>query len=411
MDPKINPFAPGAGSQPPELAGRDEILRTADVALHRIKNRLQSKSLILVGLRGVGKTVLLNRIWDQAQTDGYKSLLIEAHEDKELPALLVPYLRKLLFALDVKENLSDKVKRGFRVLGSFVKSFKAKVGEVEYSIDTESGSADSGDLEADLTDVFLAIGEAAADKRTAVALCIDELQYLSEQELGALIMAIHKINQRNLPFILLGAGLPQIVGLCGKSKSYAERLFDFPEVGPLKHADAESALRTPAKSQQADFEENAIEEIIRETQGFPYFLQQWGHEAWNLAAGPVIQFEDIRLASKAAIANLDQSFFRVRFDRLTQREKEYLRALATLGTGSQRSGDIASELGVKSQSIAPIRSALIKKGMIYSPAYGDTAFTVPLFDSFMLRTMPNKEGARFDVQGELGFDQNSKPRP
>jgi hypothetical protein len=388
MDPKINPFAPGAGSQPPELAGRNDILNSAHTALYRIKHRLASKSLILVGLRGVGKTVLLNRIWEQAETDGYKSVLIEAHEDKALPDLLIPHLRKLLYSLDVIKDVSDKVKRGFRVLGSFIKGVKAKVGEVEFGMDTEVGSADSGDLEADLAELFVAIGEAAADRNTAVAICVDELQYLDESELSALIMAIHRINQRNLPFILVGAGLPQIVGQCGKSKSYAERLFDFPVVGQLKHGDAESALRSPVRNHNVDFEDSAIAEVIRETGGYPYFLQQWGHEAWNIAESTTITYHNIIEASKAAITKLDQSFFRVRFDRLTQREREYLLALARLGTGSQRSGDIAGELRVKAQSIAPIRSGLIKKGMIYSPAYGDTAFTVPLFDAFMLRTMP-----------------------
>jgi hypothetical protein len=256
-------------------------------------------------------------------------------------------------------------------------------------MDTEVGTADSGDLEADLSELFIAIGEAAADRNTAVAICIDELQYLSEDELSALIMAIHRISQKNLPFILVGAGLPQIVGLCGKSKSYAERLFDFPIVGELSQADAESALRSPVRNQNADFDDAAIAEVIRETKGYPYFLQQWGHEVWNIAEQSPITLANVSDASKAAVSKLDQSFFRVRFDRLTHREKEYLLALATLGKGNQRSGDIAEELGVKTQSVAPIRSGLIKKGMIYSPVYGDTAFTVPLFDAFMLRTMPN----------------------
>jgi hypothetical protein len=388
MDARNNPFAPGAGSQPPELAGRDDILEQANVSLSRIRNRRPSKSVILTGLRGVGKTVLLNRIWKQAELDGYKALLIEAHEDKSLPALLVPHLRRLLFSLDVAERASDKVKRGLRVLGSFIKGFKAKIGEIEVGMDMELGSADSGDLEADLTELFVSIGEAAADRDTAVAICVDELQYLDEDELSALIMAIHRINQRNLPFILVGAGLPQIIGKCGKSKSYAERLFNFPEVGQLSRADAENALRSPVRNHDVDFEDAAVAEVIRETQGYPYFLQQWGHEAWNIAESSPITLDTIRQASKAAIANLDQSFFRVRFDRLTPREKEYLQGLATLGTGKQRSGEIAETLGVRSQSVAPIRSALIKKGMIYSPTYGDTAFTVPLFDAFMLRTMP-----------------------
>jgi len=390
MDPRINPFAPGAGSQPPELAGRDQILENANIALDRILNRRPTKSLILVGLRGVGKTVLLNRIWEKAISDGFKSVLIEAHEDKTLPHLLVPPLRQILFQLDSMESASDKVKRGFRVLGSFVKGLKVKLGEIEVGLETELGSADSGDLEADLAELFVAVGEAAADRRTAVAICVDELQYLSGFELSALIMAVHRINQRSLPLILVGAGLPQVIGLCGKSKSYAERLFDFPSVGQLAVPDAHKALQTPVRNQGVAFNENAISEVIKQTEGYPYFLQQWGHEAWNIAEKSPITLDNIKTANELAIKNLDANFFRVRFDRLTRRERDYLYALASLGSGSQRSGDIADELGVNPQSVAPIRSSLIKKGMIYSPQYGDTTFTVPLFDAFMLRTMPNK---------------------
>lgn len=390
MDPRVNPFAPGAGSQPPELAGRDNILNQASIALARIKGRKSAKSMILVGLRGVGKTVLLNRIWEAAKDDGFKAVLIEAHEDKHISELLIPPLRQILFSLDAMEEVSDKVKRGFRVLSSFIKGLKLKVYDIEVSVDTELGVADSGDLESDLGELFVAIGEAASDRSTAVAICVDELQYLEEKELSALIMAIHRVNQRNLPLILVGAGLPQIVGLTGKSKSYAERLFDFPPVGQLNDEDSASALQSPVRSHQVEFTKSAIDEILRETQGYPYFLQQWGHEAWNIAVGSPITIENIRAASKLAIANLDQSFFRVRFDRLTPREKEYMRALAGLGEGNQRSGDIAAALRVKPQSIAPIRSSIIKKGMIYSPAYGDTAFTVPLFGDFLLRNMPKE---------------------
>lgn len=387
MNPKTNPFAPGAGSQPPELAGRDSILKDASIALARIKNRKAAKSMILVGLRGVGKTVLLNRIWEAAKDESFKAVLIEAHEDKRISELLIPPLRQILFSLDAMENASDKVKRGFRVLSSFIKGLKLKVSEIELSIDPELGIADSGDLEADLGELLVAIGEAAADRATAVAICVDELQYLDEKELSALIMAIHRVNQRNLPLILVGAGLPQIVGLTGKSKSYAERLFEFPPVGQLNEQDSASALQSPVRSHQVEFTDEAVKEILRETQGYPYFLQQWGHEAWNIAGNTPITVDDIKIASKVAIANLDQSFFRVRFDRLTPREKEYMRALAGLGDGSQRSGEIAAALGVKPQSIAPIRSSIIRKGMIYSPAYGDTAFTVPLFGDFLIRSM------------------------
>ncbi len=390
MDPRNNPFSPGAGTQPPELAGRDSILEQANVVLARIKAGRAAKSLILVGLRGVGKTVLLNRIWDRARTDGYKAILIEAHENKPLPELLIPALRQILFSLDAMENVSEKAKRALRVLRSFVTGLKAKFGEIEIGIgEMEQGSADSGDLEADLGELLASVAEAAADRQTAVAICIDELQYLSEIELSALIMAMHRVAQRSLPLTLVGAGLPQIIALAGKSKSYAERLFDFPEVGPLSPADARNAIQTPVLNQGVEFNDDALNEVIRKTERYPYFLQQWGHEAWNIADTSPITLENIRAATKSAIANLDQSFFRVRFDRLTPREKEYLRVLATLGPGNQRSGEIADKLQVKIQSVAPLRSGLIKKGMIYSPAHGDTAFTVPLFDAFMLRMMPD----------------------
>lgn len=394
MDPLHNPFAPGAGTPPPELAGREEIIRAAHIALTRVRMGRSAKSLILVGLRGVGKTVLLVKIRDLAASEGYKAVLVEAHEHKSLPALLVPPLRQILFSLDAMASVSEKARRGLRILAGFIKSFKTKVGDVEMSIDPEVGAADSGDLENDLGVLLVAVAEAAADRGTAVAICVDELQYLSEEELSALIMAVHQLSQRQLPLVLLGAGLPQIVGLAGRSKSYAERLFDFPEVGPLDAKAAQDALQTPVRSEAVSFTKEALEGICRVTQGYPYFLQQWGHEAWNLAETSPIDAADIDRATQQAIRRLDESFFRVRFDRLTPREKVYLRALAELGSGAQRSGDIAETLGVKVQSIAPLRGGLIRKGMIYSPAHGDTAFTVPLFDDFMKRVMPESPRKR-----------------
>jgi hypothetical protein len=390
MDPRTNPFSPGAGTQPRELAGRDSILEQANIALDRIKAGRSSKSLILVGLRGVGKTVLLVRIWERAIANGYKAVLIEAHENKPLPDLLIPPVRQVLYLLDAMENVSEKAKRGLRVLRSFVTGLRAKIGEVEIGIgEAERGSADSGDLEADLAELLVAVAEAAADRQTAVAICVDELQYLKELELSALIMALHRVAQRNLPLTLVGAGLPQIIALAGKSKSYAERLFEFPDVGPLSPIDARNAIQTPVLNQGARFNDDALDEIIRKTERYPYFLQQWGHESWNIADTSPITLQVIEEATKSAITNLDRTFFRVRFDRLTPREKEYLRVLATLGPGNQRSGEIAEQLGVRVQSVAPLRSGLIKKGMIYSPSHGDTAFTVPLFDEFMLRMMPD----------------------
>lgn len=392
MDPLENPFSPGAGSPPPELVGRDAILEQARIALHRLRAGRPAKSMILVGLRGVGKTVLLNRIRSIAEEDGYRALFVEAHESKPLPALLMPHLRQVLFSLDAMENVSEKVKRGFRVLRSFMTGLKAKAKlgdvELELGVNPETGTADSGDLEADLSELFVAVAEAAADREKAVAICIDELQYLSEAELSALIMALHRVAQRALPLVMVGAGLPQIIGLAGKSKSYAERLFDYPPVGALAPPDATNALQAPVQKQGARFTDDAILEVLKVTQGYPYFLQQWGYEAWDIAAGPTIELQDVAEATVRSVKELDQSFFRVRFDRLTPREKDYLRALAELGSGPQRSSDIAELFGVKVQSVAPLRAGLLKKGMIYSPSHGDTEFTVPLFGEFMLRVMP-----------------------
>lgn len=389
MDSLLNPFSPGAGSPPPELAGRSETLDKAMTALARIKRGRSEKSLLLIGLRGVGKTVLLHRISELAEKEGYRALMIEANENKPLPELLIPYLRQLLFSLDAGEMVSAKVKRALRVLKSFGMKVKPD-GEIEFGldIDPEKGAADSGDLEADLTQLFVVLGEAARDRSTAIAIIIDEMQYLQEKELSSLIMAVHKISQRSLPLILIGAGLPQLRGKAGNAKSYAERLFDYPEIGQLTDNDAKRALQGPAQAENATFSEGALNEILRKTEKYPYFLQEWGYQAWNSASKSPISIGDVKHATEKSIERLDKNFFRVRFDRLTPKEREYLRAMAELGSGAHRSGDIASKLGVEVQRVAPLRNNLIRKGMVYSPAHGDTDFTVPLFGEFMKRIMP-----------------------
>jgi hypothetical protein len=310
---------------------------------------------------------------------------------------LVPHLRKLLMRLDAGEMVSAEVKRGWRVLRSFVASLKLKLGddiEIGFDGESERGAADSGALDLDLQEVFTAIGTAAAARSSGVAIIIDELQYLTENELNAVIMAVHKISQRQLPLIVVGAGLPQLVGNAGRAKSYAERLFVFPKIGPLSDSDAYEALQGPALTQGVEFTREALAEIIKITGGYPYFLQEWGFQTWNEAKSSPIGAEVVSFANKRAIERLDSSFFRVRFDRLTPREKDYLRAMAELGGSVRRSGEIASLLGMQSASAAPLRNTLIHKGMIYSPQHGDTAFTVPLFDQFMKRTMPDMPGKK-----------------
>ena len=390
MDPIKNPYSPGAGSPPPELVGRDPILEQARILLGRVKQKRPEKSMLLTGLRGVGKTVLLNEIERQAKASGYHTIVIEAHEDKPLGPLLAPHLRSLLFELDRIAGAGNKVKRGLRVLRSFLGALKVTYDDVTIGLDVdpEQGSADSGDLAVDLPNLFVAVGEAAEERKSAVAVLIDEIQYFNRHELGALIMAMHKVQQRQLPLVLLAAGLPILPGLAGESKSYAERLFSFPDVGALSERDTAKALQEPAQAAGVAFNPDALREVFKLTRGYPYFLQEWGYQSWNLATASPITLRVVRSATASVIPRLDQNFFRVRFDRLRPSEKNFLRAMAEHGPGPHRTGDIANTLGVKVTSLGPVRAQLIKKGMIYSPAHGDMAFTVPLFDQFMIRAMP-----------------------
>ena len=390
MNPIDNPYSPGAGSPPPELVGRDPILDQARILLGRIKIRRPEKSMLLTGLRGVGKTVLLNEIERIAKKEGYHTISIEAHEGKPLGPLIAPQLRSLLFELDRVAGAGDKVKRGLRVLRSFIGVLKVTHEDITVSldIDPEAGSADSGDIEVDLPNLLVAVGEAAEERNCAVAVLIDEIQYFNQRELGALIMAMHKVQQKQLPLLLLGAGLPILPGLAGDSKSYAERLFAFPNVGALSEAEAARALREPAHAAGVELAPQALAEIFRLTKGYPYFLQEWGYQSWNVATESPVQLGIVEKATALVIPRLDANFFRVRFDRLTPSEKNFLRAMADLGPDAHRTGDIAQTLGVKVTSLGPVRAKLIKKGMIYSPAHGDLAFTVPLFDEFMVRAMP-----------------------
>jgi len=390
MNPRKNPYAPGAGTPPPELAGRDALIERAAIALDRIRAGRAARSLILHGLRGVGKTVLLSRIESDAEARGFASLQIEAPEDRSLPALLIPVLRVALLRLDRGQRARAYLTKARRALSGFAKALKVKYKDIEVSTDfePERGLADSGDLDTDLTDLLASIGSAAREYRTAVVLFIDELQYVREDQLASLIRALHSASQRQLPITMLAAGLPQLIGQMGRAKSYAERLFEFVEIDRLDEKAARAALCVPAEKEGVAFAQEAIAEILRHTMGYPYFLQEWGRHAWNAADASPISRADARRATTLALAELDAGFFRMRFERLTPSEKRYLRAMAELGPGPHRSGDIAERLGKSVTSVAPVRNELIAKGMIYSPAHGDTAFTVPLFDGFMKRIMP-----------------------
>ncbi len=393
MDRITNPFSPGAGTRPPELAGRDELRESVRITLERVRRGLPAKSVLLVGLRGVGKTVLLDRMRDDAEATGIQTIRIEAPESRSLPALLAPQLRQALLRLSRNDKARDLAQRALRALAGFAKGLKVKFGDIEVGLDyePEPGLADNGDLEHDLQALIETVGAAAQSAGTALALFVDELQYVDEEQLAALITALHRAAQRQLPIVLVGAGLPQLRGRMGRAKSYAERLFDFPEIGPLDSADARDALVKPARDEGVEFESVALQDILEKTQGYPYFLQEWGKHAWDTAQASPISRQDVVRASASAVAALDESFFRVRFDRLTPLEKRYLRAMAELGPGPHRSGDIAETLGRKVTALGPTRNNLISKGMIWSPNHGDTAFTVPLFDEFMHRIMSGND--------------------
>ena len=393
MDPIRNPYAPGAGTRPPELAGRDDIRETARIALERTRIGRPSKSLLMVGLRGVGKTVLLDRIREDAEAGDMCVLRVEAPENRSLPAILAPQLRTALLRLSRREAAKDLAQRALTALAGFVGALKVRYQDIEVGLDfdAEPGLADNGDLETDLQALLEVAGAAAKADATCLALFVDELQYVKEDELAALITALHRTAQRQLPVIMLGAGLPQLRGNMGRAKSYAERLFDFPEVGALSSDDARRAICKPARSEGVAIEAAALDAIVDQTHGYPYFLQEWGKHAWDVAEHSPITVADVAVATQLATATLDESFFLVRFDRLTPAEKRYVRAMAQLGAGPHRSGDIASESNRTVSSLAPVRSQLIDKGMIWSPSHGDTAFTVPMFDEFMLRIMPGDD--------------------
>lgn len=393
MDPITNPFAPGAGTRPPELAGRDALRETVRVATGRVRLGKPTKSVLMVGLRGVGKTVLLDRMRDDAEAAGLETMRIEAPEHRSLPAMLAPELRLAMLKLSQNAKAHDLAIRALKGLTGFVKSLKLKYGDIEVGFDypPEPGLADNGDLEHDLQALLEAVGEAAKQAGTAEVLFVDELQYVQEKELAALITALHRTAQRSLPVVLVGAGLPQLRGRMGDAKSYAERLFEFPEIGPLCAESAKLAITIPLQEHQVSIDADALDCILEQTQGYPYFIQEWGKQVWDAAAASPIRRSDVERASVIAIAALDASFFRVRFDRLTPTEKKYLRAMAELGPGPHRSGDIATVLEREVTSLAPIRSQLIAKGMVWSPTHGDTAFTVPLFDQFMRRIMPDEQ--------------------
>jgi len=385
MDEIRNPFAPGAGTQPPELAGRDHIIKEADISIRRLIKGKHEKSQIFLGLRGVGKTVLLNRIERIAEEHQHLTAFVEAPENSSLGQMLYPKIQQALRRLSNIEQAKTAVHSSMKALKNFASVFKLEIGDYSLSVNPENGIADSGKLEFDLTDVLLSLGKATQTAQSAWTLFIDEVQYLSTEELAALTVAVHRVNQKQLPIMVFAAGLPQIAALSGEAKSYAERLFTYRQIGPLENLAARAAIYEPIKEEREDIDEDALQQIVAETEGYPYFLQEWGFQSWNQASESPIGKNDVSIASKAALARLDEGFFQVRFDRLTPAEKDCVIAMARLGGGPYSTGAVAKAMDKSPTSFAPLRASIIRKGMIYSPQHGELDFTVPMFGAYLNR--------------------------
>lgn len=391
MDSVSNPYTPGAGTPPLVLAGRDEILASAETALKRIKRGRPGRSQMLLGLRGAGKTVLLNTIFNKAEDEAFFTIKIEAPENGDFAQRCVPELKRILLRLSTNEKLRHRLALAGSAMRNFASVFKLSYDGFEFGATPESGLCDTGDFETDFSDMMRQVLLAAKEADRHVAVFIDEVQYLRSQELAAIAVTCHDAAQRGLPFVFFGAGLPQIAKLAGDAKSYAESLFEFPEVGSLDNDAARQALRKPAQDEGVDFLEDALDLIIAKSGNYPYFLQEWGSHVWIQAESSPITKSDVLAAEEPLTRHLDASFFRVRFDRFKPVQQKYLRAMAELGPGPHSTGDISATLGCEPSQVSATRAQLIALGMIWSQRHGETAFTVPLFDQFMKRQMPRLE--------------------
>jgi hypothetical protein len=400
MRPHDNPYTPNAGAPPPVLVGREDQMQTFEILLDRLRRGHTEQSMLITGLRGVGKTVLLNEFEAQAQERKWTTVETEISKTTDFGPRMAQLVRRALLQIAPRARWKDRAKRAARVLKSFQLTVTPQ-GSVTAGLDVEAleGLGDSGSLSEDLTDVFIALGEAAKQCGTGVVFLVDEVQYLRQGEFEALIAALHKTVQRQLPITLVGAGLPQLPKLAGEAKSYAERLFKFPKIGELGRSEAARALGEPAEELGVTYDRDALDAIIEYTEGYPYFLQEYGNVVWDLAPGPRIIFADVQKAQDAVEAKLDGSFFRVRTERTSELELQYLRAMAELGPEPHSAKDVAALLKRTSVQLGPTRSRLVEKALLYTPGHGLAAFTVPQFDRYMRRTFklevpPVKQGGR-----------------
>ena len=394
MDPRRNPFTPNAGARPPALVGRDDELTAFDILLYRLQAGHAERSMLITGLRGVGKTVLLGAFEERARLAGWATVETEITRDSDFRGRMAQLVRRALLQVAPRERWRERARRAAGVLRSFAITVSSE-GAITGSLDIEAvhGAADSGDLSEDLSDLLVALGEAAAEHEAGVVFLLDEVQFLERPQLEALIAALHRTVQRQLPITLVGAGLPHLSRLAGEAKSYAERLFTFPVIGRLSEREAALALTAPAEEQEVALDRRAVEAVVTYTQGYPYFLQEYGKELWDHAAGSPITAQEAVETQAVVEAKLDGNFFRIRVERATDREVRYLRAMADLGPGPQRAGDVAAILGGSSARWGATRARLIEKGLLYPPDYGLAAFTVPQFDRYLRRAYPSEPRA------------------
>lgn len=391
MDPRLNPFTPNAGARPPALVGRDRELEAFDVLLARLQRGRSEQSMLVTGLRGVGKTVLLGAFREHAQRAEWVSVETEITRTTRFGERMGHLTKRALLEIAPAARWTARARRAARVLQSFsltVSTDGSVTGSLE--LDPLEGQADSGDLGEDLTDLLVALGEAASEHDRGVVFLLDEVQFLDAEAFEALIAALHRTVQRQLPLTLVGAGLPQLPRLAGEAKSYAERLFRFARIGPLDEAAATEALVAPVRELEVEIAPKAVRTVLAYTEGYPYFVQEYGRALWDRAAGPAIGAVDAVEAQAAVEAKLDADFFAVRLERASDAEVRYLRALAGLGPEARRASEVAAALGRSIEQVAAMRGRLIDKGLIYAPKRGLTAFTVPQFDRFLRRTFPER---------------------
>jgi hypothetical protein len=387
MDPRRNPYAPGAGTKPPALVGRDEQIEAFDILLERLERGYTAQSEIITGLRGVGKTVLLDVFRDTAEARDWATVEWEVEKNAPFASKMAAQVRRALLQLAPKARWTERALRAAAILKSFTLTFSPDGGMTAgLDVDALAGAADSGALSEDLSDLFVAVGDAAAEHGVGVVFLLDEIQFLKPTDLEALIVALHKCARRSLPITLVGAGLPQIPRLTGEAKSYSERLFRFVTIGRLDpETDARDALILPARDLGVELEPAAVDLVVEYTQGYPYFLQEYGRIIWDEASASPVSLDEVASLLPLIEAKLDESFFRVRAERTTELELRYLYAMARLGPEAHRASEVAQGVGRTVEQAGPIRSRLIDKGLLYTPGHGLAAFTVPQFDRYMLR--------------------------